>query len=114
MTDIVMNKTALERVLINLVANVILFNGIKNALIDIGVSESAIHYAFYVHDNGTGIALEHQGNIFDPFSVLVKKDKFGVAGNGIGLTTVKKVIENSVDFIKVKSEPKKRPIPIYH
>ncbi|MFT6857022.1 MAG: signal transduction histidine kinase [Cyclobacteriaceae bacterium] len=107
MTDIVMNRTALEHVLINLVTNAIKYNDKENIAIDIGVSESATHYTFYVQDNGPGIALDHQGNIFDIFKVLVKKDRFGVAGNGIGLATVKKVIENSGGFIKVKSEPKK-------
>jgi signal transduction histidine kinase len=107
MNDIVMNRTALEHVLINLVTNAIKYNDKENVAIDIGVSESATHYEFYVQDNGPGIALDHQDNIFDIFKVFVKKDRFGVAGNGIGLATVKKVIENSGGYITVKSEPKK-------
>ena len=105
-TEMVINRTALEQVLINLISNAIKYNDKKNVEIEIGVSASATHYEFYVQDNGPGIALENQEKIFDIFKVLGDKDRFGTRGNGIGLATVKKVISNSGGSIKVKSEPK--------
>lgn len=105
-TDMVINRTALEQVLINLITNAIKYNDKENVEIEIGVSASSTHYEFYVQDNGPGIALENQKKIFDIFKVLGDKDRFGMRGNGIGLATVKKVITNSGGSIKVKSEPK--------
>jgi len=106
-TKIVINRAAIEQVLINLVTNAIKYNDKENIEIEIGVSASPTHYQFYVKDNGPGIALKCQENIFEIFKVIANKDRFGMQGNGIGLATVKKVIENSGGLIKVKSEPKK-------
>ncbi|MEJ1221747.1 sensor histidine kinase [Sediminicola sp. 1XM1-17] len=103
--DIIVNRTALEQVLINLIANAIKYNDKEHVEIEIGVSESTTHYEFHVQDNGLGIALEYQEKIFDIFKVLENKDRFGDKGNGIGLATVKKVITNSGGTIKVISEP---------
>lgn len=101
--NIVTNKAAIEQVLINLIANAIKYNDKENVEIEIGISSSATHYKFYVQDNGPGIALENQEKIFDIFKVLTTKDRFGKPGNGIGLATVKKVVENSGGLINVKS-----------
>ncbi len=106
-TDIELNRTALEQVLINLITNAIKYNDKEQVDIEIGVSESPTHYKFYVHDNGPGIALEDQEKIFDIFKIIGVKDRFGLKGNGIGLAIVKKVIENSGGSIKVASEPSK-------
>lgn len=107
LTDIVLNRAALEQVLINLVTNAIKYNDKENIEIEIGLSESNTHYNFYVADNGPGIALKDQEKIFDIFKIIGTKDRFGIKGNGIGLATVKKVIEKSSGSIKVNSEPKK-------
>ena len=106
-SSIVTNRTALEQVLINLVANAIKYNDKENVEIEIGVSSSASHYEFYVQDNGPGIALDDQEKIFEIFKVIATKDRFGQPGNGIGLATVKKVVENSGGLIEVKSNPGK-------
>jgi signal transduction histidine kinase len=106
-TEISVNKTVLEQVLINLITNAIKYNDKEQVEIEIGVTASATHYKFYVQDNGPGIALENQNKIFEMFEVLGNKDKFGKKGNGIGLATLKKVVEHSGGRIKVTSEPKK-------
>lgn len=105
--EIVTNKAALDQILINLIANAIKYNDKKNIEIEMGISESETHYEFYVQDNGPGIALEYQERIFKIFEVMANKDRFGITGNGIGLATVKKIVENSGGFIKVESEIEK-------
>ena len=105
--EIVMNRTALEQVMINLVTNAIKYNDKENIEIEIGVSSSNTHYEFYVQDNGSGIASEHQKKIFDPFEIIAAQDRFGIKGNGIGLATVKKVVERSGGTIEVQSEQTK-------
>jgi len=102
--NITTNSAALEQILINLISNAIKYNDKENVEIEIGVSSSATHYEFYVQDNGPGISLDNQEKIFDIFKVAALKDRFGQRGNGIGLATVKKVVESSGGTIKVESE----------
>tara|TARA_R100000935_G_scaffold34485_1_gene55131 strand:+ start:791 stop:1993 length:1203 start_codon:yes stop_codon:yes gene_type:complete len=104
LTNILINKAALEQVLINLITNAIKYNDKDIVKIEIGVSETSTQYQFYVQDNGSGIALENQEKIFEIFKILGNEDRFGLKGNGIGLATVKKIIENSGGTIKVISE----------
>ncbi|GGK35457.1 sensor histidine kinase [Yeosuana aromativorans] len=101
------NRTAINQILINLVTNAIKYNDKETIEIEIGVASSETHYEFYVQDNGPGIAEENQAKIFEIFEVIAKKDRFGKSGNGIGLATVKKVVEKGCGSIKVESKLKK-------
>lgn len=98
------NRSALDQILLNLVANAIKYNDKEIIEIEIGVASSSTHYEFYVQDNGPGIPAENQENIFGIFEVVAKKDRFGKTGNGIGLATVKKVVEKGRGTIKVESQ----------
>lgn len=98
------NKTALNQILLNLITNAVKYNDKKNIEIEIGISSLEKFYEFYVKDNGIGIALESQEKIFNIFEVISNKDRFGIRGNGIGLATVKKMVENSGGKIEVFSE----------
>lgn len=104
LNDIYANRTAIDQILINLVDNAIKYSDKKNIVIDIGVSENDTNYEFFVQDNGPGIVPDHQEKIFGIFKVLAAKDKFGQNGNGIGLATVKKIVEKMGGSIKVESE----------
>ena len=103
--SILINRAALEQVLINLITNAIKYNDKDTVEIEIGLDESTTHYEFYVQDNGAGIAIQDQKKIFDIFEIIGDIDRFGKKGNGIGLATVKKVIENSGGSIQLESEP---------
>lgn len=98
------NRAALDQILLNLVSNAIKYNDKETIEIEIGVASSNTHYEFYVNDNGPGIAEENLENIFKIFEVIAKKDRFGKSGNGIGLATVKKVVEKGRGTIKVESK----------
>jgi signal transduction histidine kinase len=97
------NRTAVDQVLINLIANAIKYNDKPVAEVEIGISESEDYYEFQVKDNGPGIAPEHQEEIFEIFKVVSKADKNGRSGDGIGLATVKKMIEAQNGKIWVRS-----------
>lgn len=101
--EIYINRTAIEQILINLVTNAIKYNDKDIVEIEIGVSESRTHYEFYVSDNGWGIAPDHLDKIFKIFMTAAAKDKFGLAGNGIGLATVKRLVEAMGGAIRVES-----------
>ena len=97
------NKSALMQVLINLVSNSIKYNRKPKTEITIRVSENESEYAFSVGDNGDGIPEAFIDNIFDLFSVVGVEDKYGNIGTGIGLASVKKIIDNLGGDIKVTS-----------
>ncbi|MGB5665259.1 MAG: GAF domain-containing sensor histidine kinase [Maribacter sp.] len=97
------NRAALNQILINLVSNAIKYNDKDNVEIKIEISENIDAYEFCVLDNGPGIAIEEQDKIFQIFKVLAPTDKFGQPGNGIGLATVKKIVEKMGGTINVKS-----------
>ena len=102
--EVYLNRTVIEQILINLVANAIKYNDKQTTDIKIGISENEDYYNFYVQDNGIGIAPDHKAKIFQIFEIIAERDKFGKKGNGIGLATVKKIIEKSGGTIKVESE----------
>ncbi|MES2574808.1 MAG: ATP-binding protein [Bacteroidota bacterium] len=104
-SSILINKTAIEQILINLVANAIKYNDKEIAEIEIEVIEEEAFYSISVKDNGVGISKEHHEKIFGIFEVLAVKDRFGENGNGIGLATVKKIVESLEGTIYVESEP---------
>lgn len=98
------NKTALEQILINLVTNAIKYNDKEYTKIEIEIIDKIDFYEISVHDNGPGILKEHQNIIFDIFEIVSTEDRFGVKGNGIGLATVKKMVETLGGTIIVDSE----------
>lgn len=104
LTKIKAHKTALHQILINLITNAIKYHDKETVEIELGVSESDTHFLFYVKDNGPGIETIHQERIFKIFEKLAATDKFGVRGNGIGLATVKKIVEKLGGAIRVESD----------
>ncbi len=107
------NKTAVDQILINLITNAVKYNDKECPEIEIGISETNTHYKFYVKDNGPGIELKHQKKIFNIFEIVAPNDKFGQRGNGIGLATVKKIVEKSGGSIEVESELDKGAVFIF-
>ncbi|MBT8313198.1 MAG: histidine kinase, partial [Maribacter sp.] len=85
------------------VSNAIKYNDKDEVQIQIKISENGDFYDFCVQDNGPGIALEEQDKVFEIFKVLAPTDRFGESGNGIGLATVKKIIEKMGGTIKLDS-----------
>ena len=90
--------------MINLLTNAIKYSDKENIEIEIEILELSDKYQFTVTDNGPGILKEHQEIIFEIFEVLSSVDRFGVKGNGIGLATVKKMVEALGGTISVASE----------
>ncbi|WP_281238601.1 sensor histidine kinase [Flavobacterium praedii] len=102
--SIVVNRVALQQIFINLIGNAIKYNNKEQIEITIGFSETKSHYHFYISDNGMGMVKEHQSKIFKIFEILGVEDRFGNKGNGIGLSTVKKLIEGLGGSVSVDSE----------
>lgn len=104
LTTIKTHPILLDQILINLFSNSLKYSNKKIAEIELNVSENSSHYLFVVKDNGTGISKKNQSTIFNLFQIASAEDQFGNKGNGIGLATVKKIIEKLGGKIHVKSE----------
>jgi signal transduction histidine kinase len=87
------NKVVLEHILLNLLSNSIKYNDKKLIEINIDFYEDNNFYFFSVSDNGQGVEKEYWDKIFNLFSNLGNKDRFGNTGTGIGLSVVKKFVE---------------------
>ncbi len=86
------NKHALKQILLNLISNGIKYNFKDDKKIMLDFEEVGNHYQFSVTDNGNGIAPEDQQRIFNLFE-RVGNNKIE-NGHGIGLNTVKTLVES--------------------
>lgn len=103
-------KQRLEEVFLNLIINGIKYNQSTTPTITIGVKDemnaSTVHATFYVKDNGIGIKPEHADKVFTLFKRLHLRETYG-GGSGVGLTIVRKIIENHGGKIWMESKPDK-------
>lgn len=102
--SVFINKTALQQIFINLIANGIKYNDKEKVIVKMGFSETESNNYFYIEDNGIGIDNASSHNIFEIFETIIKQDRFGKTGNGIGLSTVKKLINGlngKIDYTTV-------------
>lgn len=91
-------------ILENLVGNAIKYIGAAvDPLVEIGWEESDGERAYYVRDNGMGINPERHEKIFEMFHRA--PETAHIQGTGIGLATVKKIVEKYGGRIWVESEP---------
>lgn len=98
------NRAALEQIFLNLIGNSLKYNDRDKIEITMECSEDDDYYYFSVKDNGIGIPKDKQEEIFELFTVLAEKDRSGNRGNGIGLSTVKKLISSLEGEISVVSK----------
>lgn len=96
------NKTQLIRLFQNLFSNAIKYHSEASPVVTISFEEKKKHILFTVQDNGIGFGEENEGKIFDFMKRLVS-DSF-VEGNGIGLSSCKRIIENHGGTISAKSK----------
>lgn len=95
-------KIKLHEVFQNLISNAIVHNDKEKVEVKITCQDKGTHFEFAISDNGTGIKEEHFDKIFGVFQTLQSKDK--QENTGIGLTIVKKIIEQHGGKIWVESE----------
>jgi len=101
--DINCNKPALRQILNNLIDNSIKYNDKQHTNITIDFSQDSIHFFFRITDNGMGIPEDKIPHIFKLFTIASEFDRSGNKGNGIGLSTAQKLVENLGGRIHVES-----------
>jgi len=97
------NRVALEQIFLNLIGNSLKYNDKPITKIKIGSFSNETHVFFELTDNGIGIEKEKLNDIFNLFSTTGSLDKFGNSGHGIGLSTVKNLVEKLDGEITVNS-----------
>jgi signal transduction histidine kinase len=102
--EIFARKTALELILVNLLQNAVKYNDKQNPRVEIAFSQDESNYYFSVKDNGNGLPLEIQQKITEMFGSTASADRFGTQGAGIGLFTVKKIVEKLSGKMELKSK----------
>jgi signal transduction histidine kinase len=96
-------RTMLLQVFANLISNAIKYNDKAEGLVKVYCTCNDQYYQFTVEDNGPGIPRESHESIFVIFHTLQSRDKF--ESTGIGLTIVKRILEENGGRIWVDSEP---------
>jgi signal transduction histidine kinase len=102
--NIFTNKIALEQIMINIIANSLKYNTSSEPLLAISISEKDNKIEFCIEDNGPGISIKDQERIFTIFQTTDNESRDGISGTGIGLATVKSLVEGLGGTIRVKSQ----------
>ncbi|HED03915.1 MAG TPA: HAMP domain-containing histidine kinase [Candidatus Fraserbacteria bacterium] len=97
------DETKLKQILINLLANAIKYTPAGQVRISAEREGDGVRFA--VSDSGIGIAPEHLGKIFEPFTQIDSSSTREWSGIGLGLAVVKKYVEMHGGQIWVKSQP---------
>lgn len=90
----------LETILSNLIGNALKYT-MEGGRVILGINEMETDVEFTVEDNGIGIKKEYHDSIFDRFFQV---DSTLAAGDGIGLSFVKNLVDLHGGVITVKSE----------
>lgn len=98
-------KYLLQQVFINLISNAVKYNDKEQGTVRIRSSEIPGFYQFTVEDNGMGIAPEYHEKVFEIFQTLQSRDT--VEGTGVGLSIIKKSVEDMGGAVTLRSEEKK-------
>ncbi|AFZ37111.1 multi-sensor signal transduction histidine kinase [Stanieria cyanosphaera PCC 7437] len=92
----------LQQVLSNLISNGIKYNSNPEGKIEIFVSDRDSAYQFAIADNGMGIPVRYHEKIFEIFQTLASREE--KESTGIGLSIVKKIVENQGGKIWLESQ----------
>jgi light-regulated signal transduction histidine kinase (bacteriophytochrome) len=94
-------RVCLSQVFANLIGNAVKYHDRDDGHIQVSVEDEGDFYRFSVADDGPGIANEYHKKVFTIFQTLQARDT--VESTGIGLTLVKKIVEEQGGVIKLES-----------
>ena len=96
------NTWRFNQIFQNLIQNAVKYNDKEQGIIEVGFFDEQSHFKFFVKDNGKGIGAEYFEKIFKVFTKLENID----TSSGIGLSTVKKIVDFYNGEVWLESEKK--------
>lgn len=103
-TRIIADPEQLKRVINNIVSNSIKYMDKAQGVIDIRILDEIDSIQVEIEDNGKGIAAKDLSNIFERFFRTDASRNSSKGGSGIGLSIVKKIIEDHGGYIWATSK----------
>lgn len=98
-TCIVADPEQLKKVINTIISNSVKYMGHDNGEIDIRILDETESVKIEIEDNGKGIAAKDIGNIFERFYRTDSSRNSLQGGSGIGLSIVKKIIEDHGGYV---------------
>ena len=102
--EIYTDPIILHQIINNLLCNAFKYNDKSLGKIKIVVKGDDDQLTFEIVDNGPGIPMEFHERIFEMFQTLSQTDRFGNKGTGIGLNTVKNLVDLLGGQIRIQSK----------
>lgn len=103
-TLIIADPEQLKRVINNIIGNSVKYIDKKNGIIDIRILDEVDSIRVEIEDNGKGIAAKDLSKIFERFFRTDASRNSSQGGSGIGLSIVKKIIEDHGGYIWATSK----------
>ena len=104
--SVLCDEGLVRQVLGNLIGNAVKYTRKRAlALIEIGQTRALGRHAFFVRDNGIGFDMKYADKLFGAFQRLHSDKDF--EGTGIGLATVKRIVQRHGGRIWAEAEPEK-------
>ena len=103
-TRIIADPEQMKRVINNIINNSVKYLGKKDGVIDIRILDDVESVRIEIEDNGKGIAAKDLANIFERFYRTDASRNSTQGGSGIGLSIVKKIIEDHGGYIWATSK----------
>lgn len=98
------NESALTQIVLNIVDNALKYNTSETTKVKVQYKSLENYHQFTIQDNGMGIDKTIQEDIFELFKTTGVKDREGKQGTGIGLATVKNLVNKMGGSISLESD----------
>ena len=103
-TRVIADPEQLKKVINNIIGNSVKYMDKEHGVIDIRLLDAVDSIRVEIEDNGKGIANKDLGNIFERFYRTDASRNSSKGGSGIGLSIVKKIIEDHGGYIWATSK----------
>lgn len=103
-TQIIADPEQLKRVINNIIGNSVKYLDKEKGVIDIRILDEVDSIRVEIEDNGKGIAAKDLPNIFERFYRTDASRNSSKGGSGIGLSIVKKIVEDHGGYIWATSK----------
>ena len=103
-TCVVADPEQIKKVINNIISNSVKYMGHDNGIINISINDDNESVKIEIEDNGKGIASKDIGNIFERFYRTDASRNSLQGGSGIGLSIVKKIVEDHGGYVWATSK----------